>query len=1489
MRGKGLNNWRPVSGVAVALAFGWALQTAVGGEAISRDVAGAAISGGQQNQISGVTEIYRPALMDVIAAPSTNVFEEVGVARQGGVAGMVACICDADCGDGDPCTADTCDENGMCQQNTADALGRLCEDGDGDFCTNGQCDDMGNCVGNAAGDSCDVDQTCNEATDNCDGTECTVDADCDPQDDPDNCLDFSCDAGNCVADSTCATGTLCDGMGVCEVVDGRCCSDLDACTVSTLAACDGGAGPWAALADCDCPKYSSGFNDDDALDFFFTLIVEEGDEDCAGRFRVGDDYTIANGSYLQAASFGFLGGPAVTGTGSGVLCFEFWDAAVDPPVIAQGPFCLAFTGTCNDGAGDPDPLGPGCATDADCVGVGDGTCGTTTVARGNRGWVITFAAGFEPTIPPVGFFAVRPGAGSAETGGILSTNSAGLIGANNPAVLLENDPAQGGSVGPVLSPENEDVLAFEIIGAKVDPPTGACCLGEGACQDDSTANTQWLCDALGGIFNPDVTCGDSPCDSATCCFADGSCDVLSPTDCTNGGGTVGIFGGSCDPNCCVQPESAVTTCANVAPAANVLDTAASASPIVLTVSGDTSDNVNGGLCSISGTPCRPFQADGEDCPSGEFCEVDEECTIGGTGPREFHTFEITSGASVEIDWCCTEGDSAPGFRWIVMVDDCDTCNTVARDANAVPTGCPDGNPGDVWPELPAGVYNYQVFTDRYCQNAAAFTNCTTDADCPAGEGPCFEQSGPYQVHITATALPTQACCLGSACIDTVDSLECEAMGGTSLDGIPLCVPTNPCLLGACCLGAGACEDNAGAGISEADCLNLSPQAQYFGGTLCADDPCPVCEIDDDANCQRDTGSFIVQIDRAVWTPPDQVDRWADDISPTTTGPLDRVCWWPAFFNPDMGTECSTPGEQPPDDWQLRIYNDANGFPGAEIGVAQTIIPDATVSLGDTSRVWQYSAPVTSPPVLMAGTCYWIEITGAGEGPGGCRTYWALSADGNSYSVNDLDNTYGPEDVVTEIPVNPPDPAVDLSLCISNGLDNCGVFLGACCNPDLTCDDGVSSAACDAAGGAWNVGVTCAMNPCPGVCDGATCESAYALDQGGEVCEGGLPCTYASDTSFCDDTTTNLLGCRDGSDPTPIGSISWYSYTTQPGETGFCTLSTCVGTSYDGAIAVYGDCGTALTNDYLDCGDDTCGIGGGPSEVTWCCEEGNTYFIALGGWEGDSGPFTAELSIAVDPGVSCEGSLAAPLANTVFDVNGTVKACTTDADCTTGVPGPNSQTVCRDSTGDGVANACYVNRQRYLSVLPNPANAGSDYAYRVSVDTGVAGSAVLGFVQQSTNMSGGANPGPASFDKATIDAAPFYTDWTTVTSGVVSIGDCEVSPGNSYLIQTIVDGADTGDEGNYSAPLNLSTCANHGDVTGGGSPGAPPNGPQGNLVDVFAIVLGFQGNGNEPLDWLDIEPNNTNAPNLIVNLADAFAGVQAFQQNPYPGPAPQSCP
>ena len=125
---------------------------------------------------------------------------------------------------------------------------------------------------------------------------------------------------------------------------------------------------------------------------------------------------------------------------------------------------------------------------------------------------------------------------------------------------------------------------------------------------------------------------------------------------------------------------------------------------------------------------------------------------------------------------------------------------------------------------------------------------------------------------------------------------------------------------------------------------------------------------------------------------------------------------------------------------------------------------------------------------------------------------------------------------------------------------------------------------------------------------------------------------------------------------------------------------------------------------------------------------------------------------------------------------------------------------------------------------------------------------------------------------------------------IHVADCEISPGNNYIIQSVSQCDDITNEASYTNPVDLATPDDAGDVTGGGNPGDPSNGATGSLVDVFAIILGFQRNQNEDMDRLDAAPSVGDAvPNGIVGLDDAFQVIVHFQQNPYPGPAPLDCP
>ncbi|MHC5111441.1 MAG: hypothetical protein ACYTHJ_16360 [Planctomycetota bacterium] len=754
---------------------------------------------------------------------------------------------------------------------------------------------------------------------------------------------------------------------------------------------------------------------------------------------------------------------------------------------------------------------------------------------------------------------------------------------------------------------------------------------------------------------------------------------------------------------------------------------------------------------------------------------------------------------------------------------------------------------------------------------------------------------PPDTRAIAGGLPTQACCFGDVCVDDLDAVECADMGGYPVPDTPLCIPFDPCSLGACCPGIGVCFDNGGDGISLEECGGL-PMGEYIGGARCEMEPCPGCDILDEANCQQDTGMFIVEVDRALWNPPNEISRWADDFMPTTTGALDQICWWPGFFDPFDGF-CSFQDGIPVGNWLMRIYEDAGSLPGAELGSPQPLDPYSAVAMGDPPRVFLHSALVPEPPMLLADNCYWIEITGEGEGPGGCQAYWALSGDGNDYALRDLNGQYGPEDIETGI-----EGGTDLSFCLPNGLggNGCGDIIGACCSSDGTCADDVAIFDCEATGGVIFPATACAAQVCPAACETPpgngleSCPGAIDLndpDDPGD-CDNGLPCSREFDTRFCGDgSSTEVTNCiitqGGGPQTTQIGSVTWFRYTTPPGSQGEFTISTCGSGTYDGIIVVFGECPNSL-NHHLACGDDTCGIASGMGEVRFPnCGCGESYTIAVGGRQADAGTGTLEISFVATPmNVACSCGPGAPLADDRFDVNQSIKPCVTDADCKAGETGPDPQTVCRDTTGDGLPNACYVARQRYLSIkTANPNNVGTPRAYRVSLDTGTAGFAVLGF-NGNVDPTPVTGPGVSVFNIARIVDTPVYNTWEDLVPPYMTMGDCEISPGQNYFIQSIAEGDDFNDESNFSSALALPTPQHNGDVTGGGNPGDPPNGATATLADVFSQIKAFQSTQNENKDWLDLEPQ---VPNMVHSLADAFQGILAFQQNPYPFSAPLDCP
>ncbi|MHC5110034.1 MAG: WD40/YVTN/BNR-like repeat-containing protein [Planctomycetota bacterium] len=228
------------------------------------------------------------------------------------------------------------------------------------------------------------------------------------------------------------------------------------------------------------------------------------------------------------------------------------------------------------------------------------------------------------------------------------------------------------------------------------------------------------------------------------------------------------------------------------------------------------------------------------------------------------------------------------------------------------------------------------------------------------------------------------------------------------------------------------------------------------------------------------------------------------------------------------------------------------------------------------------------------------------------------------------------------------------------------------------------------------------------------------------------------------------------------------------------------------------------------------------------------------------------------------------------------SCEVDADCA--------------NTSTCISNRCYVPKNRFISIDPSTNNEGNAMARRVTLDTNGNGTfdadldLVLGWMGEPAEIEiSGSEPSPQWLSR--IVNAPFFNDWHGVgLGGTVHLGDCHMSPGHTYLVQSILDGADLGDENNYSAALALPTVAVWGDVMGSGGPWSPPDGVA-NFVDIQGTVFGFQNLQLAPKAWLELEGtgDDLNQPELnVINFADILRAVQGFQGQGYPYADPCAC-
>jgi hypothetical protein len=475
-------------------------------------------------------------------------------------------------------------------------------------------------------------------------------------------------------------------------------------------------------------------------------------------------------------------------------------------------------------------------------------------------------------------------------------------------------------------------------------------------------------------------------------------------------------------------------------------------------------------------------------------------------------------------------------------------------------------------------------------------------------------------------------------------------------------------------------------------------------------------------------------------------------------------------------------------------------------------------------------------------------------------------------------------------------------CNSNGTrDICDIGEGTSddCNLNSRPDE------CDIADGAPDDNGNGVLDECEGAC--CLCSSCQDLDpnecaaQGGDFAGLGILCADVTCSILGNDLCTNAqllpsvshqsipvdntCAGTDGPDPVacdngtqPFGADIWYHYVA-PCDTDM-TVSLCDTTDYDAIMEIYGggpECECPSQGaPQLACGDDTCGVGGGPPELTIPVVAGACYTIRVGGWSDSTG--LGEMRVSTPP---CYCDIAErPTA--AEDWNSTTSDMTASTTCVSSVDCPQ--------TSQCIDDICYFGYNRYLYVHPN--NAGQSVALRVKH----VASGATRWVSPATQQVAHNNNAPDLLTYAfTLPAGspPAYADWP---QGPLAVTGCFIVPGEDYEIQALALVCDPADEGSYSPALVLPTAI-YGDAISTLTPPGPdafaypPQGPLVDVMDMTAVVEGFANTNWTSKLYCDLIGliDDPSFNNVVIDVSDMTAVVDAFGGGTYPGMPPGLCP
>jgi hypothetical protein len=400
--------------------------------------------------------------------------------------------------------------------------------------------------------------------------------------------------------------------------------------------------------------------------------------------------------------------------------------------------------------------------------------------------------------------------------------------------------------------------------------------------------------------------------------------------------------------------------------------------------------------------------------------------------------------------------------------------------------------------------------------------------------------------------------------------------------------------------------------------------------------------------------------------------------------------------------------------------------------------------------------------------------------------------------------------------------------------------GACCDC-VQCSD-TSLAACQSLGGTFSgLGVLCgSASACtPGIPANDVCAQAIVLPSEPDVLQpfNNLCATLDGPAS---------VNCPSAQS---VGRDLWYKYTAPC--TGSVTVSTCATGNFDGIMDVYGGqavcpCPTT-TAGLITCGDDTCGIGGGPAQVTFNVTAGMCYTIRVAGWNGESGSGVVDLSY----NTAC-----------VF---------------TPPVPQFDAQDKCRflSITIPAATNNLLAIRVVLTSlhhVVP-PYTGGPSIPFTALEGQIRWVGPPQSFIESTAQLT------PVTISP--LQCTPHYREWNTL--GIFHVTGTEVVPSSLYTLQTVASSC----MGNESGCTNVSSPVQNGTTRWGDveSPYSPPQTiVQPDIGDIAALVNKFQSApGARSKAQLLLAGNQFGVIDILPDLDFSHISrcVEAFRGSPYP--------